>query len=560
MKNEQNLYIEDVQELRDEDSIQLVGFKLGDEEYAIDVLKIQEIIRLMEITSVPRMDSYILGVINLRGKVIPVVDLRVRFELDRSDFDKKTRIIVVKFEKENIGFVVDEVTEVIRIDKSIIEPTPPLVGAVGQEYILGICKYLKRLIILLDIDRVVYNDDSLTSDLRKKVINSQSRVEYLDEYEESDEKMMEITETADEGEVNVDSAMNNEMAKGEGESVLVSESVDSEEMEENQTDMIDDIDKLIAMELEKREKETEELLKRKKEEKGSESEQDVEDVLNDALNQASSTISPEATHVEQDDLDRLIAEELAKREKETEELLKRKKEEEKKKITEIDAGEISAVEEGKEQETPKSDSHKNDIVIKRDSLEELKTLANKIIRGETKEIDINIKGEIGELLRLILETKQKIDNVEPSVVDSNKDVPHIAKSLENVNEYTEEATLNLMEAADKMSGFFAELNEKMGSIEKVIQKGDVEKFDEMVDSVEDKLKSAEDLGFNILQALEFQDITEQKARKVIKKIEEIGVRLGTILGYAKIQSIESGSEDSSSQEEIDKLLGEFGLG
>jgi len=560
MKNEQNLYIEDVQELRDEDSIQLVGFKLGDEEYAIDVLKIQEIIRLMEITSVPRMDSYILGVINLRGKVIPVVDLRVRFELDRSDFDKKTRIIVVKFEKENIGFVVDEVTEVIRIDKSIIEPTPPLVGAVGQEYILGICKYLKRLIILLDIDRVVYNDDSLTSDLRKKVINSQSRVEYLDEYEESDEKMMEITETADEGEVNVDSAMNNEMAKGEGESVSVSESVDSEEMEENQTDMIDDIDKLIAMELEKREKETEELLKRKKEEKGSESEQDVEDVLNDALNQASSTISPEATHVEQDDLDRLIAEELAKREKETEELLKRKKEEEKKKITEIDGGEISVVEGGKEQETPKSDSHKNDIVIKRDSLEELKTLANKIIRGETKEIDINIKGEIGELLRLILETKQKIDNVEPSVVDSNKDVPHIAKSLENVNEYTEEATLNLMEAADKMSGFFAELNEKMGSIEKVIQKGDVEKFDEMVDSVEDKLKSAEDLGFNILQALEFQDITEQKARKVIKKIEEIGVRLGTILGYAKIQSIESGSEDRSSQEEIDKLLGEFGLG
>jgi len=560
MKNEQNLYIEDVEELRDEDSIQLVGFKLGDEEYAIDVLKIQEIIRLIEITSVPRMDSYILGVINLRGKVIPVVDLRVRFELDRSDFDKKTRIIVVKFEKENIGFVVDEVTEVIRIDKSIIEPTPPLVGAVGQEYILGICKYLERLIILLDIDRVVYNDDNLTSDLRKKVINSQSRVEYLDEYKESDEKMMEITETADEGEASVDSVMNNEMAKAEGESVSVSEPVDSEEMEENQTDMIDDIDKLISIELEKREKETEELLKRKKEEKSTESQQDVEDVLNDALNQANSAISPEATHVEQDDLDRLIAEELAKREKETEELLKRKKEEEKKKITEIDAGEISTVEEDKEQETPKSDSYKNDIVIKRDSLEELKTLANKIIRGETKEIDINIKGEIGELLRLILETKQKIDNVEPSVVDSNKDVPHIAKSLENVNKYTEEATLNLMEVADKMSGFFAELNEKMGSIEKIIQKGDVEKFYEMVESVEDKLKSAEDLGFKILQALEFQDITEQKARKVIKKVEEIGVRLGTILGYAKIQSVESGSEDRSSQEEIDKLLGEFGLG
>ncbi|UOD35902.1 chemotaxis protein CheW [Deferribacteraceae bacterium V6Fe1] len=552
--------MEDVKELRDEDSIQLVGFKLGDEEYAIDVLKIQEIIRLIEITSVPRMDSYILGVINLRGKVIPVVDLRVRFELDKSDFDKKTRIIVVKFEKENIGFVVDEVTEVIRIDKSIVEPTPPLVGAVGQEYILGICKYLKRLIILLDIDRVVYNDDNLTSDLRKKIVKSQGQVEDLNEYEESDENFTEVSDTVESNELSAVPEVRSEIEKEEEEISVASESVDSEDEEENQTDMIDDIDKLIAMELEKREKETEELLKRKKDEKLNSSNSDVEDILNDALTQANSTISPEATHVDQDDLDRLIAEELAKREKETEELLKRKKEEEKKKI--IDAGEedISTVAQEQPVETENADSQKNEIVIERDSLQELKSLANKIIRGEAKEIDINIKGEIGELLKLIFETKQKIDNVEPSVADSNKDVPHIAKSLENVNEYTEEATINLMEAADKMSNFFAELNEKMGNIEKVIQKGDVEKFDELIDSVEDKLKSAEELGFNILQALEFQDITEQKARKVIKKIEEIGVRLGTILGYAKIQAADSISEDTSSQEEIDKLLGEFGLG
>ncbi|MCB4204716.1 chemotaxis protein CheW [Deferribacterales bacterium Es71-Z0220] len=558
MNNEQNLYIEDVQELKDEDSIQLVGFKLGDEEYAIDVLKIQEIIRLIEITSVPRMDSYILGVINLRGKVIPVVDLRVRFELDKSDFDKKTRIIVVKFEKENIGFVVDEVTEVIRIDKSIVEPTPPLVGAVGQEYILGICKYLKRLIILLDIDRVVYNDDNLTSDLRKKIVKSQGQVEDLNEYEESDENFTEVSDTVEASELSAVSEVNSEIEKEEEEISVASESVDSEE--ENQTDMIDDIDKLIAMELEKREKETEELLKKKKEEKLNSSNNDVEDILNDALTQANSTISPEATHVDQDDLDRLIAEELAKREKETEELLKRKKEEEKKKIIDVGEEDVSTVAQEQLVENESADSQKNEIIIERDSLQELKSLANKIIRGEAKEIDINIKGEIGELLKLIFETKQKIDNVEPSVADSNKDVPHIAKSLENVNEYTEEATINLMEAADKMSNFFAELNEKMGNIEKVIQKGDVEKFDELIDSVEDKLKSAEELGFNILQALEFQDITEQKARKVIKKIEEIGVRLGTILGYAKIQAADSISEDTSSQEEIDKLLGEFGLG
>ncbi|MCA1932202.1 MAG: chemotaxis protein CheW, partial [Calditerrivibrio sp.] len=164
----QQLYIEDLKEVRDDDLLQLVGFKLGDEEYAIDVLKIQEIIRLVEITSVPRTDSYIMGVMNLRGKVIPVVDLRVRFNLEKSDFDKRTRIIVVRFEKENIGFVVDEVTQVVRINRSMIENTPPLVGTIGQEYILGICKYNDRLIILLDIDSLIYENKGFESDLKKK--------------------------------------------------------------------------------------------------------------------------------------------------------------------------------------------------------------------------------------------------------------------------------------------------------------------------------------------------------------------------------------------------------
>jgi chemotaxis signal transduction protein len=149
--------------------IQLVGMKLGEEEYAIDVLKIQEIIRTVEITIVPRSDPFVLGVMNLRGKVIPVIDLRVRFNLEKTDFDKATRVIVVRFEKEQIGFVVDEVTQVIRIAKSMVEPTPPLVGSIGQEYILGICKFNERLIILLDIDRVVGEGDSESS-LRQKIL------------------------------------------------------------------------------------------------------------------------------------------------------------------------------------------------------------------------------------------------------------------------------------------------------------------------------------------------------------------------------------------------------
>ena len=550
MSTVQNAYVEELTEFRDEDSVQLVGFKLGDEEYAIDVLKIQEIIRLIEITAVPRMEQFILGVINLRGKVIPVVDLRVRFELEKSDFDKKTRIIVVKFEKENIGFVVDEVTEVIRINKGIVEPTPPLVGSVGQEYILGICKYMKRLIILLDIDRVVYDDENITSDLRKKFSKTPLG------QPSKDEELNELNEVPDE--FQVDLQEDGESATGESsiENQSVSDSASESVFEESSSDMTDNIDELIAMELAKREKETEELLSRRKSQiESNQPEEDIEDVLQDALNQANQKISHEAVHVDQEDLDALIAIELAKREKETEELLMRKKEaEEKKKLIEsTDSSEIS-------KRGDVSGSSTEQVVLERDSLCSLRELASKIINGETQDLTVDIKGEIGELLRLLCNTKEKLDELEPAVTDSNISLPFVAKSLENVNEYTENAATNLIEAADKMSNFFGELNEKVKLIEKSIEKGNTENVNKEIQEVEKRLTEAEELGFNILQALEFQDITEQKARKVIKKLEEIGARLGTILGYAKIQGFSGKSEKGASQSEIDNLLSEFGLG
>jgi chemotaxis signal transduction protein len=326
--NQQQVYIEDINETADEEMIQLVGFKLGDEEYAIDVLKIQEIIRIVEITTVPRMEPFVLGVMNLRGKVIPVIDLRVRFNLYKSDFDKKTRIIVVKFEKENIGFVVDEVTEVARINKSMVEPTPPLVGSIGQEYILGICKYDDRLIILLDIDRVVYEGDNyVESDLRKRFYktddNSKAGViemekEHAEEEPEpvKEEVVKEKDEKKEEPETVADSIHE-----------MVAETM---EEEDDDRDELDDIDALIAQELAKREKETEELLAKKKQPSDNDDKDDkenIDDVLADALNQAESTISSSAEHIDQDDLDALIAQELALREKETEEMLARKKEE-----------------------------------------------------------------------------------------------------------------------------------------------------------------------------------------------------------------------------------------
>jgi len=300
--------------------IQLVGLKLGEEEYAIDVLKIQEIIRTVEITSVPRTESFILGVMNLRGKVIPVIDLRIRFSLDKMDFDKETRIIVVRFETENIGFVVDEVTEVIRINKSMVEPTPPLIGSVGQEYILGICKYQDRLIILLDIDSVVNDDKTAESDLKKTILGQMALPSAEQNYQQI---ASAIEQEYAEPEENEQAALESEVE--EEESAFESGSADD--------DLGASLDDLIAMELAKREAETDEMNKKKQDEEEAVSKKKsvaddagaIDDILNDALNQSGSNMDSDEGHVVQDELDSLISKELEKREKETEERNKKKK-------------------------------------------------------------------------------------------------------------------------------------------------------------------------------------------------------------------------------------------
>ena len=296
--------------------IQLVGLKLGEEEYAIDILKIQEIIRTVEITAVPKTDSFILGVMNLRGKVIPVIDLRIRFSLDKMDFDKETRIIVVRFETENIGFVVDEVTEVIRINKSMVEPTPPLVGSVGQEYILGICKYQERLIILLDIDSIVSDDKSIESDLKKTILGQMALPSAEQNYQD------------------VASAVEQEFAEPEETKQAAIEAADEDSVvEEGSADdeVGASIDDLIALELAKREAETDEFNLKKDEDSKKKPEAvedaggDLDDILNDALNQSGTKMDSEDGHVVQDELDSLIQMELQKREEETDERNKKKK-------------------------------------------------------------------------------------------------------------------------------------------------------------------------------------------------------------------------------------------
>jgi purine-binding chemotaxis protein CheW len=142
------------QEKDNQELLQLVSFHIGNEEFGADILKIQEIIRTMAITKVPNSPDFVEGVINLRGRVIPVVDLRVKLGLPKKAHDNYTRIIVVEIMGKVIGFIVDSVSEVLRIPKSITETPPELVTNINSEYITAVGKLEDRLLILLDLEKV----------------------------------------------------------------------------------------------------------------------------------------------------------------------------------------------------------------------------------------------------------------------------------------------------------------------------------------------------------------------------------------------------------------------
>lgn len=134
---------------------QLVVFEVGDESFGIDISLVQEIIRLQPITEVPRAPMYVKGVINLRGKVIPVIDLRERFSLSISDETKATRIVVVNVLGNTVGMIVDAVSEVLRLATDSIEPPSAIVEGIGSEYLKGIGKLEDKLILLLGLDKLL---------------------------------------------------------------------------------------------------------------------------------------------------------------------------------------------------------------------------------------------------------------------------------------------------------------------------------------------------------------------------------------------------------------------
>ena len=133
--------------------LQVVGFKVGDEEFGLDILRVQEIIRVQDLTRVPNSPDFVDGVINLRGKVVPIIALRKRFGLPEQAHDKQTRIVVLEVEDMVLGFIVDSVSEVLRIPADHIAPAPRL-GKIEREFVAGVGKLEDRLLILLDIDQI----------------------------------------------------------------------------------------------------------------------------------------------------------------------------------------------------------------------------------------------------------------------------------------------------------------------------------------------------------------------------------------------------------------------
>lgn len=140
--------------------LQFVTFKIGNEEYGIDILKVQEINRIVDITPVPNSPQYIEGVMNLRGKVIPVINLRRMFGLSDKEWDNTSRIIVVDVGIV-LGMIVDSVSEVLRVSSNIIDPPPSMTTNISSEHVKGIGKLDDRLLILIDIERLFKEDLSL---------------------------------------------------------------------------------------------------------------------------------------------------------------------------------------------------------------------------------------------------------------------------------------------------------------------------------------------------------------------------------------------------------------
>jgi len=151
--------MKDGQHLKKKDFMHVVSFQLNQEEYAIEITKVKEIILLEGITHIPQVPDFIEGIINLRGNVIPIIDLRMRFGLPAVERGEHARVMVTRMEGKIIGLIVDSVSQVMKIPKTNVQPPPETIASIAGEYILGIGRMDNRMIILLDIEKILITSE-----------------------------------------------------------------------------------------------------------------------------------------------------------------------------------------------------------------------------------------------------------------------------------------------------------------------------------------------------------------------------------------------------------------
>jgi purine-binding chemotaxis protein CheW len=153
-------------------SQQVVSFRLGNEEFGVNILKVQEIMRLQEITRVPQTPDFMEGVINLRGNVIPIIDLRKKFVMESRESDNLTRIIVVNVQDKVMGIIVDAVEQVLRLTEEQVEPPPDVGLDAVKEYLMGVGKLESGLLILLNLDRILTEEEKVELNNFSRVKNA----------------------------------------------------------------------------------------------------------------------------------------------------------------------------------------------------------------------------------------------------------------------------------------------------------------------------------------------------------------------------------------------------
>ena len=140
---------------RNEQRLQMINFTLGGDEYAVEIQKVREVINFRELTPLPKAPSFVKGIINLRGEVIPVIDLREKLGLAHEAYSALTNVIIVEIGRKAVGVVVDDVRHVIRLAPGEVAPSPPFIGGLSGKDVSGVAKIGERLVVVLDMERIL---------------------------------------------------------------------------------------------------------------------------------------------------------------------------------------------------------------------------------------------------------------------------------------------------------------------------------------------------------------------------------------------------------------------